>query len=85
MFTVEIHRHLKGLCPLPPTPADSQIWDLFDFSENVDFGNFSVGFGVWGGCNRWEMAVPASSDKFRQVPTCPDKLRPVGEGTLARS
>ena len=33
----------KGLRPLPPTP------DLrsFNFSENVDFGIFQVGFGVW--------------------------------------
>ena len=39
---------LKGLRPLPPTPADSRIFGFFDFSENVDFWNFPVGFGVWG-------------------------------------
>ena len=41
--------NLKGLRPLPPTPADSQIFGIFDFSENVDFWNFPVGFGVWEG------------------------------------
>ena len=40
---------LKGLRPLPPTPADSRILGFFDFSENVDFWNFPVGFGVWEG------------------------------------
>ena len=38
---------LKGLRPLPPTPADSRIFGFLDFSENVDFGDFPVGFGVW--------------------------------------
>ena len=38
---------LKGLRPLPPTPADSRIFGFFDFSENVDLGNFPVGFRVW--------------------------------------
>ena len=41
--------NLKGLRPLPPTPADSRIFGFFDFSENVDFWNFPVGFGVWEG------------------------------------
>ena len=40
---------LKGLRPLPPTPADSRIFGFFDFSENVDFFDFPVGFGVWEG------------------------------------
>ena len=40
---------LKGLRPLPPTPADSRIFGFFYFSENVDLGNFPVGFGVWEG------------------------------------
>ena len=40
---------LKGLRPLPPTPADSRIFGFFDFSENADFGNFPVGFEVRGG------------------------------------
>ena len=40
-------RQLKGLRPLPPTPADSRIFGFFDFSENVDFGDFPLGFGVW--------------------------------------
>ena len=44
------HTHLlKGLRPLPPTPADSRIFGFLDFSENVDFWNFPVGFGVWEG------------------------------------
>ena len=34
---------------MPPTPADSQIFGFFDFSKNVDFWNFPVGFGVWEG------------------------------------
>ena len=34
---------------MPPTPADSRIFGFFDFSENVDFLNFPVGFGVWEG------------------------------------
>ena len=41
--------HLKGLRPLPPTPADSRIFGFFDFSENDDFWDFPVGFGVWEG------------------------------------
>ena len=40
---------LKGLRPLPSTPADSRIFGFFDFSENVDFWNFPVGFKVWEG------------------------------------
>ena len=40
---------LEGLRPLPPTPADSRSFGFFDFSQNVDFGNFPVGFGVWEG------------------------------------
>ena len=40
---------IKGLRPLPPTPADSRIFGFLDFSENVDFWNFPVGFGVWEG------------------------------------
>ena len=38
---------LKGLRPLPPTPADS--WIFWIFLENVEFWNFPVGFGVWEG------------------------------------
>ena len=34
---------------MPPTAADSRIFGFFDFSENVDFWNFPVGFGVWEG------------------------------------
>ena len=34
---------------MPPTPADSRIFDFFYFSKNVEFSFFSVGFGVWGG------------------------------------
>ena len=34
---------------MPPTLADSRIFGFFDFSENVDFWNFPVGFGVWEG------------------------------------
>ena len=45
----QIQSNLKGLRPLPPTPADSWIFGFFDFSENVDFWNFPVGFGVWEG------------------------------------
>ena len=41
--------HIKGLRPLPPTPADSRIFGFFDFSENVVFWNFPVGFGFWEG------------------------------------
>ena len=41
--------NLKGLRPLPPTPADSWIFGFCDFSENADFGDFPVGFGVWEG------------------------------------
>ena len=41
--------YLKGLRPLPPTPADSRIFGFFDFPQNVDFWNFPVGFGVWEG------------------------------------
>ena len=40
---------LEGLRPLPPTPADSRIFGFFDFSKNVDFLDFPVGFGVWEG------------------------------------
>ena len=41
--------YVKGLRPLPPTPADSRIFGFFDFSKNVDFWNFPVRFGVWEG------------------------------------
>ena len=34
---------------MPPTPADSRIFGFFDFSKNVDFRDFPVGFGVWEG------------------------------------
>ena len=40
---------IKGLRPLPPTPADSRIFGFVYFSENVDLGNFPLGFGVWEG------------------------------------
>ena len=40
---------LKGLRPLPPTPADSRVFGFFDFSENVYWWAFPVGFGVWEG------------------------------------
>ena len=40
---------LKGLRPLPPTPADSRIFGFFDFSENVYFFDFPMGFRVWQG------------------------------------
>ena len=40
---------IKGLRPLPPTPADSRIFGFFDFSENVDFWDFPLRFGVWEG------------------------------------
>ena len=32
-----------------PSPADSRIFGFVDFSKNVYFGNFPMGFGVWGG------------------------------------
>ena len=41
--------NLKGLRPLPPTPADSRIVGFFDFSGNVVFGHFPMGFAVWEG------------------------------------
>ena len=34
---------------MPPTPAHSRIFGFLDFSENVDFWDFPVGFGVWEG------------------------------------
>ena len=34
---------------MPPTPADSWIFGFFNFSENMDFGDFPVGFGIWEG------------------------------------
>ena len=34
---------------MPPTPADSRTFGLLYFSENDDFGNFLIGFGVWEG------------------------------------
>ena len=40
---------LKGLRPLPPTSADSRIFGFFDFSENVVFLDFPVGFEDWEG------------------------------------
>ena len=41
--------YLKGLRPLPPTPADSRIFGFLDFSENVGFWNSLVGSGVLEG------------------------------------
>ena len=40
----------------PPNAADPGFPD-FRILENVDFGNFPVGFRVWGVCNGLEMAV----------------------------
>ena len=40
------NEELKGLRPLPPTPADSRIFGFLDFSEHVDFWGFSG--GIWG-------------------------------------
>ena len=34
---------------MPPTPAESRIFGFLDFSENVDFWDFPMGFGVWEG------------------------------------
>ena len=39
--------NLKGLRPLPPTLADSRIFGLWDFLENVIFLKYPVGFGFW--------------------------------------
>ena len=46
--------NLKGLRPLPPTPADSRTCGFLDFSENVDFLNFPAGFGVWEFAIDWK-------------------------------
>ena len=43
------HDNLKGLRPLPPTPADSWIFGFVDFSKNDDFSTFPMEFGVWEG------------------------------------
>ena len=34
---------------MPPTPADSRIFGFVDLSENADFWDFPLGFGVWEG------------------------------------
>ena len=31
---------------MPPTPADSRIFEFLDFLKNVDFRFFPVGYGV---------------------------------------
>ena len=54
----------KGLRPLPPTAADSRIFGFFDFSKNVDFLNFPVGFGVWGGLQSIGNACGLQMDGF---------------------
>ena len=41
--------YLKGLRPLPPTPADSRIFGFLDFSKNVFSFEFSGGFWGLGG------------------------------------
>ena len=62
--------YLKGLRPLPPTPADSRIFGFFYFSENVDLGNFPVGFGVWEGVESIGNGSGIQMDGFsaREVP-----------------
>ena len=64
----------KGLRPLPPTPADSRIFGFFDFSENVDFWIFPVGFGVWeglqwipNGCGLQIVGFSAHSDRYESI------------------
>ena len=54
----------KGLRPLPPTPADSQIFGFFDFAKNVDFWDFPVGFGVWGGVQSIGNGYGIQIDRF---------------------
>ena len=44
-----ISTRIKGLHPLPPTPADFTILGFFDLSENFDFDDLPLGFGVWKG------------------------------------
>ena len=39
----------KGAPPNAADPGGFPDFWIFDFSENVDFGNFPVGFGVWEG------------------------------------
>ena len=65
---------VKGLRPLPPTPADSRIFGFFDFPGNVDFGDFPVGFGVWeglqwigNGCGLQMDGFSAHSDKYESI------------------
>ena len=38
-----------GAPPIAADPGGFPVFRIFDFSENVDFGNFLMGFGVWGG------------------------------------
>ena len=48
-----IHRSVmefyRGSAHCRRPPAESRIFGFWDFSEIVDFGNFPLGFGVWGG------------------------------------
>ena len=37
---------------------------FFDFSKNVDFGNFPVGFGVWGGLQSMGNGCGIQIDQF---------------------
>ena len=39
----------KGAPPIAADPGGFPDFGFFDFSENVDFWNFPVGFGVWEG------------------------------------
>ena len=56
--------YLKGLRPLPPTPADPRIFGFFAFSEHVDILDFSVGFGVWEGLQTMEHGCGLQMDGF---------------------
>ena len=59
------HQHLlKGLRPLPPTPADSRIFGFFYFSGNVYFFNFPVGFGVCEGLESIDAGSGIQMDGF---------------------
>ena len=48
---------LKGLRPLPPTPADSRIFGFLIFRKMCIFGIFRWDLGSGRVCNRLEMAV----------------------------
>ena len=54
----------EGAPPIAADPAVSRIFGFFDFAENVDFGDFPVGFGVREGLQWMGNGCGLQMDRF---------------------